>query len=63
MEVCDGVIIGGKEVDDVCEGGAVGGRGAGGLWFEMDVATVHGDDNVFVSQTGWHGIAAGQVRR
>ena len=43
VEMCDGVIIGVKEMDDVCEGGAVGGRGAGGLWFKMDVAIVHGD--------------------
>ena len=28
VEMCDGVIVGVKEIDDVCEGGAVGGRGA-----------------------------------
>ena len=49
-------------MDDVGEGGAVGGRGAGGLWFEVDVAIVDGDKEVFMAQAGWDRIAAGQVR-
>ena len=63
MKMCNGVIMGVKEMDDVGEGGAARGRGAGGLWFKMDVAIACGDEKVFMSQTGWHRIATGQVIR
>ena len=62
VEVCDGVMIGVKKLDDVGEGGAVGGRGAGGLGFKVDVSIVDGDKEVFMAQTGWNRITTGQVR-
>ena len=51
-------------MDDVGEGGAVGGRGAGGLGFKVDVSIVDGDKEVFIfmAQTGWNRITTGQVR-
>ena len=62
VEVCDGVMIGVKKLDDVGEGGAVGGRGAGGLWFKVDASIVDGDKEAFMAQTGWNRITTGQVR-